>query len=212
MNHLMESLAELIQRHIVWAGPILGLVTFGESMVLIGAFFPATALMIVAGTLAGAGMIHPVPVLLWCVAGAIAGDAVSFWIGRSVGPRAWRYPALRPHLRMVARARLFFRKYGIASIVLCRFIGPVRAMVPLIAGVTRMRQARFQAANVVGALVWVPVMLAPGYLTARGLDRLGSEGIERLSIGIAALAITGLVLLAVHSRVRQGATAFNPAN
>ncbi|MCE3288442.1 MAG: hypothetical protein K0R83_454, partial [Caulobacter sp.] len=58
--------------------------------------------------------------------------------------------------------------WGAASIYLCRFLGPVRAFVPLIAGMTAMSQARFQIANVGSAVIWVPIMLAPGYLAAKG--------------------------------------------
>jgi membrane protein DedA with SNARE-associated domain len=161
-------------------------------MVLIGAFFPATVLMVIAGGLAGAGVVHPAPVLLWCIVGASAGDAVSYWIGRKVGPRAWRHPRLKPHRRGLARARLFFRKYGVASIYLCRFMGPVRAFVPLIAGVTAMNQRRFQLANVGSAAVWVPIMLAPGYLAAKGVEGMG--GADPHTIGwvvLAAVAAAG---------------------
>ena len=181
----LAELGAFIERHRVWAGPVLGLITFGESMVFVGAFFPATALMVVAGGLAAAGVLHPVPVLLWCIAGAVGGDAVSYWLGRRAGPAAWRHPLMRPRRKAVARARLFFRRYGVASIFLCRFMGPVRAFVPLIAGVTAMKSARFQLANLGSALVWVPVMLAPGYFAAKGVN-----------LGFAKNPLLGLALVA----------------
>lgn len=169
MEDLVAGIEEFARTHVFWAAPVLGLTTFGESMVFIGAFFPATALMVTAGGLIGAGVLDPWPVLAWCIAGATAGDAVSYWLGRRVGPRAWRHPWVRNHRRTLARARLFFRKYGTASIFLCRFMGPVRAFVPLIAGMTSMNQIKFQMANFGSALVWVPLMLAPGWLAARSL-------------------------------------------
>lgn len=195
MEPLLADLGDFIERHRAWAGPVLGLITFGESMVLIGAFFPATALMVVAGGLAAAGVLHPVPVVLWCVAGAVAGDAVSYWLGRKAGPSAWRHPALRARRKALARARLFFRRYGVASIYLCRFMGPVRAFVPLIAGITAMPNTRFQLANLGSALVWVPVMLAPGYLAGKGVG-LGTAGdshqLERILMAVAlAVAAAG---------------------
>jgi membrane protein DedA with SNARE-associated domain len=168
MEHLAQDIGAFIARNAVWAGPVLGLITFGESMAFIGAFFPATALMMIAGGLAAAGILDPFAVIAWCVAGAVLGDAVSYWIGRRLGPGAFRSPLMRRHSRTVARARLFFRKWGAASIYLCRFLGPVRAFVPLIAGMTAMNQLRFQLANLGSAVVWVPIMLAPGYLAAKG--------------------------------------------
>ena len=182
----MAELGGFIERHRAWAGPVLGLITFGESMVLIGAFFPATALMVVAGGLAAAGVLDPWSVLLWCVAGAVGGDAVSYSIGRRVGPSAWRARWLRRHRRALARARLFFRRYGVVSIFLCRFMGPVRAFVPLIAGITAMKAGRFQAANIGSALVWVPIMLAPGYLAGKGVS--GLAGADGHTLGYVVLA------------------------
>ena len=191
---LFETAVEFIREHNEWAAPIVGLTTFGESMVFIGAFFPATLLMVTAGGLAGAGVIDPWPLLIWCIAGATLGDAVSYWLGRRLGPRAWRHPWLKKHRRTVSRARLFFRRYGFASIFLCRFMGPVRAFVPLIAGMTGMNHRNFQIANVLSAMVWVPVMLAPGYLAAKGVEILGGQDSHTLG-WIALAALGGTVAL-----------------
>lgn len=189
LDDLVAAIGDFARTHVFWAAPILGLTTFGESMVFIGAFFPATALMVSAGGLIGAGVLDPWPVLIWCIVGASAGDAVSYWLGRRVGPRAWRHPWVKDHRRTLARARLFFRKYGTASIFLCRFMGPVRAFVPLIAGMTAMSQIRFQVANVVSAAIWVPLMLAPGWLAARSLIEFDlSDHIHTLGV-IASVAL-----------------------
>lgn len=196
METLINDLGGFIARNAAWAGLVLGLVTFGESMVVIGAFFPATALMVIAGGLAAAGVLHPVEVMAWCIAGAIAGDAVSYWLGLRTGPAAWRHPLLKPRRRLVARARLFFRRYGLLSIILCRFLGPVRAFVPFIAGVTRMAHGRFQLANIVSAVIWVPVMLAPGYLAGKGFTALrdAPHNLEWILAALVALIVLGLVV------------------
>lgn len=186
MEHFAQDLGAFIARNAVWAGPVLGLITFGESMAFIGAFFPATALMVIAGGLAAAGILDPIAVIAWCVVGAVLGDAVSYWIGRRAGPSAFRSPAMQRRRRTIARARLFFRKWGAASIYLCRFLGPVRAFVPLIAGMTSMNQMRFQLANLGSAIVWVPIMLAPGYLAAKGAQQAHFDGVL-VVVGIVAL-------------------------
>jgi membrane protein DedA with SNARE-associated domain len=107
-----------------------------------------------------------------CVAGAALGDAVSDWIGRQLGPKTMRHAMFRPHRRKIARTRLFTRKYGSASIYIGRFFGPLRAFVPIAAGMLRMPSGRFQLANVLSAAIWVPAMLAPGYFAAKGLAEL----------------------------------------
>ena len=62
MDAALQSLAEFIARHAAWAGLVLGVVTMLESLVLIGAFIPATALMVMAGGLIAAGVLDPVQV------------------------------------------------------------------------------------------------------------------------------------------------------
>lgn len=172
MSHLFQNLGEFIAQHSAMAGVILGAVIFVESLAIVGAFVPATALMVLVGGLMAAGVLNPVEVIVCCVIGAVLGDAVSYEIGRRLGARSLRKPMFRNHRRGIARARLFCRQYGSASIYIGRFFGPARAFVPLLTGMMAMSRRRFQFANVGSALVWVPVMLAPGWLAAKGLAEL----------------------------------------
>ena len=172
MDALFHHVAEFIARHHAWAGVALGLVTLLESLVLIGAFIPATALMVMAGGLIAAGVLDPMQVIFWCVAGAVIGDAISYELGRRLGPQTLRHPAFREHRRKIARTRLFTRRHGAASIFIGRFFGPLRAFVPLVTGLLGMRRRTFQLANTVSAVVWVLVILAPGYFAAKGLAEL----------------------------------------
>lgn len=172
MDAFIHHVAEFIARHHAWAGVALGVVTLLESLVLIGAFIPATALMVMAGGLIAAGVLDPMQVIFWCVAGAVIGDAISYEMGRRLGPKTLRHPAFREHRRKIARTRLFTRRYGAASIFIGRFFGPLRAFVPLVTGLLGMRRRTFQLANTVSAVVWVLVILAPGYFAAKGLAEL----------------------------------------
>ena len=211
MEAFIQSLADFIARHAAWAGLVLGVVTLLESLVLIGAFIPATALMVMAGGLIAAGVLDPVEVVLWCVAGAIIGDAVSFELGRRLGPRALRHPMFRGHRRKVARTRLFNRRYGAASIFIGRFFGPLRAFVPLVAGLLQMRRRTFQLANAVSAAIWVLAILAPGYFAAKGLAELEALGEAHL-VTIAAITLTGLIIMGLVARqvLRRRAAAGAP--
>ena len=167
MDSLLTSAADFIARNAMWAGVILGVVTFFESLVVIGAFVPATGLLVAAGGLVAAGVLDPFTVI-----GAVMGDAISYWIGRRLGTRVLRHHLLVPHRRKLAWTRLYCRRYGVASIFIGRFFGPLRAFVPVMVGVLQMRQRVFQIANVSSAFVWVLAMLAPGYLAAKGLAKL----------------------------------------
>ena len=172
MDSLLQAVGDFIARNHMWAGVLLGLVVFVESLAIVGAFVPATGLLVAAGGLIAAGVLDPVSVIVGCVIGAVIGDAVSYWAGRQLGVKFLQRPMFRPHRRRIAWTRLYCRRYGIMSIFVGRFFGPLRAFVPLTLGMLRMRQRAFQFGNATSAVVWVLAMLAPGYLAAQGLARM----------------------------------------
>lgn len=193
MDNLLQSVSAFVTEHQSWAGVILGALTFAESLVLIGAFVPATALMLLAGTLIGSGVLDPLEVLVWCTVGAVLGDAVSYALGRRLGARVLRAPAFRDHRRAIARTRLFNRRFGVASIFIGRFFGPLRAFVPIMAGILQMKSWTFQTANFLSAIVWIASLLAPGYLAARSLSGVSLELGLAIAAGVA-LTVAGVVV------------------
>jgi len=203
MDSLLQSAGDFIARNHMWAGVILGLVVFVESLAVVGAFVPATGLLVAAGGLIAAGVLDPVSVIGGCLIGAVLGDAISYWLGRRLGVRFLQRPIFKPHRRRIAWTRLYCRRYGIMSIFIGRFFGPLRAFVPLTLGMLRMRQRAFQFGNVASGIVWVLAMLAPGYLAAQGLARLEilSEA-HGPTLLIAGLAATILVVAVVYRAVK----------
>jgi membrane protein DedA with SNARE-associated domain len=163
-----------VLHHKDWAGPILGGIAFGESLVLVGLFFPATIIMVFAGLAIQQGKLDGPSVIGWSIAGAVLGDIVTYWIGRWIGPSVVHHWPLNREKTAVARARLFFRKYGFLSIFVGRFLGPVRPTIPLVAGIMRMRHLTFQIANVTSAIVWVPFMLFWGYIFSKAVGDLST--------------------------------------
>ena len=178
--HLFDAIVTLdpaiiksyVLHHKAWAGPILGVIAFGKSLVLIGLFFPATLIMVFAGLAIQQGRLDAPSVIGWSIAGAVLGDIVTYWIGRWIGPSVVHHWPLNRDKATVARARLFFRKYGFLSIFIGRFLGPVRPTIPLVAGIMRMRHLTFQIANVTSAIVWVPFMLFWGYAFSKAVGDL----------------------------------------
>ena len=199
MDSLLQAVGDFIARNHMWAGVLLGLITFLESLAVIGAFVPATGLLVAAGGLVAAGVLDPVSVIAGCVIGAVMGDAISYWIGRRLGTGVLRQPMLLPHRRKIAWTRLYCRRYGVASIFIGRFFGPLRAFVPVMVGVLRMRQRVFQLANVTSAFVWVLAMLAPGYLAAKGLAQLEfmseAHGPTLMLIAFAVVVVGAVILM-----------------
>lgn len=176
MEQIVNEITLFINSNQEWAAFILGLLAMGESLLVVGIAIPATAVMLVVGGLIGNGTLDAGPVVFWGIVGAVVGDAISYYIGRLLGPKIIHRWPLNKQRRAVARARHFFYRYGILSIFAGRFLGPLRAILPTVAGVMKMRHRRFQVANVLSAIVWIPVMLLPGYLTGKSIGALGSDG------------------------------------
>ncbi|MEH0196449.1 DedA family protein [Caulobacter sp. CCNWLY153] len=194
MTGLSHTAATFIAQHAAWAGLALGLVTFGESMVVVGAFLPATVMLLAAGGMIAAGVLEPISVFGWALVGAILGDALSYWLGRRLGARALRHPLLSPHHRLVARTRLLTRRHGVASLFIGRFAGPLRAFIPVAAGMARMPARHFHLANIGSAVVWVAAFLTPGYLAARGVSAIPASTLIGVLAGLGAAAAAILAI------------------
>ncbi|WP_341765842.1 MULTISPECIES: bifunctional DedA family/phosphatase PAP2 family protein [Chromohalobacter] len=151
---------------------IVLLIALCESLALVGLLVPGVVLLTAAASLAGhQHMSLPLLLAAACV-GAILGDGLSFWLGRGQRERVPRLWPFSRHPEWLARGITFFKRYGDFSIVIGRFVGPVRPIVPLVAGMLHMSAWRFAIVNIASALLWAPAYLLPGYLLGRSWDRL----------------------------------------
>jgi membrane protein DedA with SNARE-associated domain len=203
MEAFFDQVGLLIQTHQFWSGPIIFFLTLGESMLILGIMIPATAILLFTGGLVGSGILDPYTVLIWGVAGAVVGDTISYLIGRFFGPKVLQWRLIKQQRSTVARARLFFYKYGFLSIFFGRFLGPIRSTIPTVAGIMGMSHFRFEIANILSAIVWVPVMLSPGYLAARSIDAAQNASHITLYIGGGLSVVVGVGLLYAFSRKRE---------
>ncbi|WP_355661015.1 bifunctional DedA family/phosphatase PAP2 family protein [Halomonas salifodinae] len=151
---------------------IIGTIALLESLALVGLIVPGVVLITAAASLAG-HMALPAPwILLAAFIGAVIGDALSFALGytqRERVPRLWPF---HRHPEWLARGARFFQRYGALSVVFARFVGPVRPVVPLIAGILHMSPWAFAWANLLSALLWAPAYVLPGYLLGRTWQQL----------------------------------------
>ena len=149
-----------------WTYAVLFAIVFCETGLVVTPFLPGDSLLFAAGALCAVpelGLRVDGMALLLFIA-AVLGDAVNYHVGRWIGPPAFsgRLRFLNPaHLE---KTRLFFERHGGKAVVLARFVPIVRTFAPFVAGVGTMSYRRFLAYNVFGALVWVGLFLAAGYL------------------------------------------------
>jgi membrane protein DedA with SNARE-associated domain len=153
---------QVVREHHAWAAPVAFVLAFLESIALFSLVIPAWAALVGIGAIIRASDIPFWPVWLAASIGAALGDWVSYWIGYKVkAPIAHVWPLSR-HPDLLPRGRAFMEKWGIAGIFIGRFFGPMRAAVPLIAGILEMPYLAFQLANFASAFLWAWAVLAIG--------------------------------------------------
>ena len=168
---------ESIQPLLAWIGdhPSLAalavfLIAFGESLALIGIIMPGALLMVGLGTLIALGALDFWMVYSFAVLGAIAGDGASFWLGTHFRERLLEFWPFNRYQSLVNRGKKFFEKHGVKSVILGRFIGPIRPILPAIAGIMRMPVRTYLVANIGSAIFWAPAYLLPGYAIGFSLE------------------------------------------
>ncbi len=166
------STPEGLKSLIAWGGiPVMTLIVFAETGLLVGFFLPGDSLLFIAGFLASPAGGNAVSILwlnLILMAAAIVGDTVGYWIGHRAGPAIFNRPQSRFFRRdHLLAAHAFYEKHGGKTIILARFMPIVRTFAPVVAGAADMSYRRFIAFNVFGGIGWVFSMTMLGYFLGR---------------------------------------------
>ncbi|KZL29027.1 bifunctional DedA family/phosphatase PAP2 family protein [Pseudovibrio sp. Ad37] len=192
LNHIVDFIAA----NPAFAGLICFIVAMGEALFLIGLVFPSTVVLVGAGTLIGLGELPFLSIFLWTTAGAVTGDAFSYWFGyfykdkvRTIWPLS-RYPD------WLQRGEDYFAKHGGKSIFIGRFVPGVKSVVPGIAGMADMSFGRFTFFNVTSAFAWAAIHLIPGVMAGSALFAIG-EFNTRLAIILGGLLLVLLIAVAL---------------
>jgi membrane protein DedA with SNARE-associated domain len=164
-----------------WSGLAVFLISLGESLVVVGLFIPGTVVMFGIGALVAMGGMNLWDTLLWSILGAIVGDGISFWVGHHYREAMRIMFPFNRHPEWLKRAEMFFDRHGGKSVVFGRFAGPVRPIIPVVAGMMGMPPPRFYVVNIISALLWAPSYILPGVVLGASLS-LAAGVTTRLAI------------------------------
>lgn len=169
------------------------LTVFIESGILVGFFLPGDSLLFTAGVLAAQGHFNIYYLIILCSTAAIMGDSVGYYIGHKFGSRLFdREDSLFFKKKYVVQTEEFFKKHGVKTIMLARFIPVVRTFAPVMAGVGEMKYRIFLTYNIVGGLVWAVSLLLISYTL--GLKFKGIDGyLEYIIIAIVLISVMPIV-------------------
>ena len=148
-----QSLLPDIQHLGIWGYWVFLLVAALESSTFVGIIVPGSTIVVVAGVLSAQGFFD-IGDMIWFVAsGAIIGDNVSYYLGRHAN-QFFKKENKFFKLSHVRKGERIFEKHGNKSVFLGRFIGPIRSIVPFIAGLSKMNYWTFLFWNVTSAVLW----------------------------------------------------------
>jgi membrane protein DedA with SNARE-associated domain/membrane-associated phospholipid phosphatase len=189
----LPTLFDWLQQNPLISLVFVFLVACGESLAVVGLIVPGALLMVGFGALIALDYLAFAPTVIAAMLGAIAGDGISYWLGvkynrnlASIWPFT-RYPDL------LIRGEGFFQRHGGKSVLLGRFVGPLRPIIPAIAGMLRMPMRQFFLINIFSALLWAPLYLLPGIIFGASLE-LASEFAGRFTLLLVGL-VFGLWLI-----------------
>jgi len=169
MDNLVRSTIAFVQDHQAWGVPIVFVLAFCESFAFVSLLVPATGILLGVGGLIAAAELGFWPMWFAAALGAIVGDWLAYWLAFHFKDRVLQTWPLAGNPDLVARGVGFFKKWGMLAVLVGRFFGPFRAVVPLIAGLNAMPWLNFQIANVASAAVWAAGILLPGFIGVRWL-------------------------------------------
>lgn len=167
----MEAwLEHFITQSVAYSLIAVMLVAFLESLALVGLILPGTVMMAGLGALIGSGQVDFYHAWAAGIAGCLLGDWISFWLGgRFKGP-LHRWSFMKKNRSLLDKTEHALHQHSMATILVGRFIGPTRPLVPMVAGMLDLPISKFLLPNIIGCIFWPPLYFMPGILAGAAID------------------------------------------
>ena len=160
-TNLDKILISVIQTYGILVYPLLFLVIFIETGLVIFPFLPGDSLLFISGTLASKGLISIILIFFIASLAAIIGDSVNYLAGRFIGEKIYKSRLVKSEY--LTRTQKFYEKYGGKTIIFARFVPIIRTFAPFIAGIGKMKYSKFLSFNIIGGILWVALFVFAGF-------------------------------------------------
>jgi len=182
---------------------VVGALVFAEAAVFFGFIFPGETAVILGGVVASGGQVNIVALCSLVVVCAIAGDSVGYWVGHAFGDRVLEVKLLESRRGAIDGALDLLRRRGGIAVFLGRFTAFLRAVIPGLAGASRMHYRTFLAANAIGGVVWGVTFTLLGYFLGNAYHRA-----EKYASWVSMALLIVIVLVAaglfIRGRIKEG--------
>jgi len=202
MTEWLDAITTWLSANPQWLGITLFVVACVECLAIAGIIVPGTVLLFAIAVLAGSGALTLGETLLLGYTGGLLGDALSYALGRRFHQNIRRLPGLRSHPQWLAGAETYFQRYGVISLLIGRYIGPLRPMLPMVAGMLDMPLPRFIVVSLIAAAGWSVAYLLPGWATGAAMRLPLPEGFWGQA-AVVAVGLAALVGVSLQASLRQ---------
>ena len=176
MNDFLQTVLDWSNSSSYWLGTAIFITALLECLALIGIVLPGVVLMFGLAVIAGNSSLGLPALLLLAWTGGLAGDLISYAIGNRLQNKVPQLPLLRKNPQWLASAEIHFERYGALSLLLGRFIGPLRPILPMVAGMLSMPFARFITVSIIAAAGWAIAYTLPGWMVGAALELTPPDG------------------------------------
>ena len=200
-HNILQYLLDLVVRLGDWSYLIIFAAAMLECAAFAGLLVPGESLVLASGFLAHQGILQRDLVMVAAGFGAVAGDNIGYWLGARLG-REWllkRGSRFGLRRKRLAQVEGFFHRQGAKAVFVGRFIGFARALVPFVAGASRMPYRKFFLYDLLGATLWTVAFVSLGYVLGASW-RVAEKWISRSGLLLGALLLAFLLMFWLRRR------------
>lgn len=164
-----QDFAALANPDVIWiVYSIMFLTLLLENGLLPAFLFTSDSLLLLAGAMIAKGVMAFFPTLMILTLAASLGCWMSYlqgrWLGNTKMVKSWlmHLPA-----QYHQRAWNLFHRHGLMALLVGRFTAFVRTILPTMAGISGLKNGRFQLFNWLSGVLWVGILVSLGYAISR---------------------------------------------
>ncbi len=182
----------------------VGMLAFAEAAIFIGFVLPGETAVIVGGLAASQGHVNIVALCFLVPVAAIVGDSVGYYVGERHGHHLLRLPIIRHRRGAIDSALAQLKQRGPLYVFVGRFTAFLRAVMPGLAGMSRMDYKKFLIANAAGGIVWGVGFTLIGYLSGHAIHKV-ERYMGRFGIVLLVAVVSFMVWHHIHAKRKQRA-------
>lgn len=163
MEQWLQDIFSLLPGGMLFVAAVF-VIAFLEALVGVGLIMPGSVLTVFGGWLAFQGKAPIIDIMAAAGLGAVLGDLLSYWLGARFGVHLWQWGLLKKRQELLHLTEMFFFEHGGKGVFFGRFLGPIRGLVPFVAGASHMRPVVFSCYAIVSGILWGISYPGLGYL------------------------------------------------